>query len=470
MSRKVLGARETRFVAALTALTASLMICNVDVANAAEYQPGEVIVKYKDQAVRTRAFMNQMYEATGVRQVKRFAGVMRGIERLVLADNVKVEDAIAELQKNDAVEYAQPNYILRAYPIFEGSNEAGYHELAMAPVACVFPGIDYPPGCGAQLGPKPTLQPAPAEINPPVADPDLAQAYGVAKIGATTAWKTFRGSKNFVVAVIDTGADYNHKDLSFNMWRNPRPSDKQDIVGYDFVHNDGLPYDDNKHGTHTSGTIGAVGGNGVGVSGVNQRVSIMALKFLTGQGSGTTADAVRAIDYAIAHGARVLSNSWGGKADNDNKALGDAIERARAANVLFVAAAGNESGNNDIPSQANYPAAFTNDNIIAVAATDSNDSLANFSNFGAKTVHVGAPGVNVYSTIPGDKYAMLSGTSMACPHVAGAAALIWAKNPTWNYRQVKQALMATADVVPSLKGKTITGGRINVLKAMNARF
>jgi subtilisin family serine protease len=447
-----------------------MMVFATSAATAAEYQAGEVIVKYKDQAVRTRALMNQMYDSAGVRQVKRLSGLMRGLERLVLADNVKVEDAIAELQKNDAVEYAQPNYILHAYPVYSDSNEINYEEMAVAPTPCVFPGIDYPPGCGNSSGPKPALQPAPADVNPPVADPDLSKAYGLGKIAATTAWNTFRGSKNFVVAVIDTGVDYNHKDLSFNMWRNPAPTDKHDVVGFDFVHNDGLPYDDNKHGTHTSGTVGAVGGNGVGVSGVNQRVSIMALKFLSGQGSGTTADAIRAIDYAVSHGAKVLSNSWGGKADNDNNALSDAIERARAKDVLFIAAAGNDSGDNDNPNQADYPAAFKNDNIIAVAATDSNDGLAKFSNVGAKSVHVGAPGVNVYSTIPGDKYAMLSGTSMACPHVAGAAALIWAKNPSWNYRQVKQALMATSDAVPSLKGKTITGGRINVLKAMNARF
>jgi subtilisin family serine protease len=450
-----------------------MMISMSGAANAAEYQPGEVIVKYKPEAIRTRALMNQMYDSAGVRQVKRFSGLMSGIERLVLADNVKVEDAITDLEKNDAVEYAQPNYILHAYPTYEGGNEAGEvteEAMAVAPMPCIFPGIDYPAGCASSNhGKKPALNPAPAEVKPPVADPDLAQAYGLSKINATTAWRTFPGSKNFIVAVIDTGADYNHKDLSFNMWRNPRPTDKQDIVGYDFVHNDGLPYDDNRHGTHTAGTIGAVGGNGIGVSGVAQRVSIMALKFLSGEGSGTTADAVRAIDYAVAHGAKVLSNSWGGKGDQGNKALSDAIERARTKDVLFIAAAGNDSGNNDDPKQADYPAALKNDNIISVAATDSNDTLAKFSNFGAKTVHVAAPGVNVYSTIPGDRYAMLSGTSMACPHVAGAAALIWAKNPTWNYQKVKAALLSTVDPIPGLKGKIVTGGRINVLKAMNVR-
>jgi subtilisin family serine protease len=454
-----------------------MMISMSGAAFAAEYQPGEVIVKYKPEAVRTRALMNQMYDSAGVQKVKRFSGMMSGMERLVLADNVKVEDAIAELEKNDAVEYVQPNYILHAYPVTEESenmaDDASEGTFAMAPVPCMFPGVNYPPGCAAQPGgggQKPALKPAPADVNPPVADPDLAQTYGMNKIGATTAWNTFKGSKSFVVAVIDTGADYNHKDLSFNMWRNAKPSDKQDVVGFDFVHNDGLPYDDNKHGTHTAGTVGAVGGNGIGVSGVAQRVSIMALKFLSGEGSGTTADAVRAIDYAVSHGAKVLSNSWGGKGDQGNKVLSDAIERARTKDVLFVAAAGNDSGNNDDPKQADYPAALKNDNIISVAATDSNDSLARFSNYGAKSVHVAAPGVNIYSTIPGDRYAMLTGTSMACPHVAGAAALIWAKNPTWNYQKVKAALMSTVDAVPSLKGKTITGGRINVLKAMNVRF
>lgn len=307
---------------------------------------------------------------------------------------------------------------------------------------------------------------APAEVSPPVADPDLAKAYGLAKIGATEAWAEHKGAKSMIVAVIDTGVDYNHEDLSFNMWRNPTPKDG-DVVGYDFVHNDGLPFDDNEHGTHTSGTVGAVGGNGKGVSGVAQRVSIMGLKFLSGEGSGTTADAIRAIDYAIEHGAKVLSNSWGGKGDDGNKALYDSIERAKAKDVLFIASAGNDGTDNDGRDPA-YPAAFDNDNLIAVAATDAKDAKAFFSNFGKKTTHVAAPGVNVYSTTPGNKYAQLSGTSMACPHVAGAAALLWSKNPTWTYKKVKDTLLATVDKLPSLEGKTVTGGRINLLKALRS--
>jgi subtilisin family serine protease len=238
------------------------------------------------------------------------------------------------------------------------------------------------------------------------------------------------------------------------------------VTGFDFVHNDGLPFDDQEHGTHTAGTIGAVGGNGVGVSGVSQVVSLMALKFISRDGSGTTADAIRAIDYAIAHGAKVLSNSWGGQGDPDNKALYEAIDRARVKGVLFVAAAGNSSADNDSPDSASYPAAFDNDNLISVAATDREDSLAYFSNFGKKTTHLAAPGDKIYSTVPGDRYKAMSGTSMACPHVAGAAALVWSKHPDWDYKRVKKALLSTVDALPSLSDKVISGGRLNVLKAL----
>jgi subtilisin family serine protease len=250
------------------------------------------------------------------------------------------------------------------------------------------------------------------------------------------------------------------------MWRNPNPKNN-DVVGFDFVHNDGLPYDDHNHGTHASGTVGAVGGNGKGVSGVTQRVSLMGLKFLSAEGSGTTADAIRAIDYAIEHGAKVLSNSWGGKGEDNNRALYEAIERAKAKDVLFIAAAGNDGTDND-GRDPSFPAAFDNDNLIAVAATDNSDKMAFFSNYGKVSTDLAAPGVNVWSSVRGNRYDKMSGTSMACPHVAGAAALIWSKNPTWNYKQVKEALMKSVDQVPSLAGKTVTGGRLNVLKALRS--
>ncbi len=477
-------------------------------ASAAEYKAGEVIVKYKTGVMRTRSTMSGIYKAAGVKSVKRYSEVMGGLEHWVLHSSMKVEDAVRNLKSDPAVEYVQPNYILRAYPLhahaahvaaldgetppggalpcIPGFDIPGCDPSAKLP--CLIPGIPFPPGCedsgqpgepgqpgqpgepGQPTQPapsRPELSPPPAEVNPPVEDPSLSQAYGISKVGAVEAWKEHRGSKDFVVADIDTGIDYNHEDLSFNMWRNPTPGAKNDVVGYDFVHDDGLPFDDNKHGTHTTGTIGAVGGNGKGVSGVTQRVSLMALKFLSGEGSGTTADAIRAIDYAINHGAKVLSNSWGGKGDDGNNALKEAIERARAKDVLFIAAAGNDGTDND-GRDPSYPAAFDNDNLIAVAATDSADKLAFFSNYGKKTTHLAAPGVNVYSTTPGNRYEKLSGTSMACPHVAGAAALIWSKHPEWNYKKVKEVLLNSVDKLPVLESKTVTGGRLNVLKALRS--
>jgi len=449
------------------------------VAVGAEYKPGEVIVKYKGGVLRARSEVNTLYNLVGVRSVHHYSGIMRGYEHLILGESVDVETAIAALEKDSTVAYAQPNYILHALPIAHSHATPG--NLDIRPTdACWFPGIPFPPGCDDSGGTpglpgtdpstpssRPALKEPPAEVNPPVADPDLSKSYGIAKIGAVDAWKINRGSKAFIVADIDTGIDYNHDDLSLNVWRNPNPDPtSKDVVGYDFVHNDGLPFDDNEHGTHTGGTIAAVGGNGKGTSGVIQRVSLMALKFLSGQGDGTTADAIRAIDYAIQHGAKVLSNSWGGPGDADNQALKDSIDRAKAKDVLFIAAAGNDGADND--SNPSYPAAFDNDNLISVAATDQSDSLAYFSNYGKKTVHVAAPGVSVYSTLPGNKYGSLDGTSMACPHVAGAAALVWSMHPDWHYKQVKDVLMKTVDPLAALKGKTVTGGRINVLSALKA--
>ncbi|MBI3544887.1 MAG: S8 family serine peptidase, partial [Deltaproteobacteria bacterium] len=286
-----------------------------------------------------------------------------------------------------------------------------------------------------------------------------------ADIDAQEAWDITTGSLTTVVADIDTGVDYNHEDLAFNIWRNPNPDPKlKDVVGFDVVHNDGLPFDDHAHGTHCSGVIGAVGGNGKGMSGVNRRVSIMGVKFLSADGSGDEAGAIRAIDYAVDHGAKVLSNSWGGSGSMDVKGLKAAVARAESKGVLFVAAAGNESSDNDkVPE---FPGGFDNPNVFAVAATDSKDELAYFSNTGAKSVHVAAPGVDVYSSVPGNKYEKMSGTSMACPHAAGAAALLWSHNPSMTYAEVKARLMDTADKLPSLKGKVASEGRLNIAKAL----
>jgi subtilisin family serine protease len=451
------------------ALRALLVLVFATSAMAADFRAGEVIVKFKDGAAQSRKAMEALYDAAGVKSVKRFAKAAPGLEHLTLLETVKVQDAIAALEKSDAVEYAQPNYLLHAFPIQEAAETES--------VPCRIPGVNWPPGCESsgtgpiQPGPRPELKPAPAEVTPPQADPSISLAYGLQKIGAVQAWKEWAGSKQLIVADIDTGIDYNHEDLSFNLWRNPNPGPKNDVVGYNFIHNDGLPYDDNQHGTHTAGTIGAVGGNGKGVAGVAQRVSLMTLKFLSAKGEGDTMGAIKSIDYAVAHGAKILNNSWGGPADGDNRALSDAIERANQKGVLFVAAAGNgdqfgRPQNNDV--KPTYPAAFRHANMLTVAATDSADKMASFSNYGKTSVHLAAPGVKVHSTTPGNKYQAFSGTSMACPHVVGAAALVWSKNPTWSMAQVKDALLKSVDPIPALKGKTVTGGRLNVLKALRS--
>ncbi len=437
---------------------------------ASEFKPGEVIVKYKEGRLRTRSEVNNLYTSVGVKRVLHYSGMMTGFEHLILEGDVSVENAIIQLKKNSSIAYVQPNYILHVYPVSGDADDLeGPENPGPGSVPCWVGGIAFPPGCvsdGPTPSERPELKGPPDEVLPLVADPDLSKAYGLSKIGAIEAWNLpSRGSK-VIVADIDTGIDYNHEDLAFNIWRNPSPTDKNDVVGFDFVHNDGLPFDDNKHGTHTAGTIGAVGDNGIGVSGVSPRVTLMALKFLSGEGSGTTADAIRAIDYAISHGAKILSNSWGGAIDQDNQALYDAIERAKAKDVLFVAAAGNDGSDND-GSMPVYPASFKNNNLIVVAATDQNDHLAAFSNYGKLTTHLAAPGANIYSTVPGSKYAVLSGTSMACPHVAGAAALLWSKHPTWNYQKIKDVLLKTVDPLTDLSHKTVSGGRLNILKALN---
>ncbi|MBO0699061.1 MAG: S8 family serine peptidase [Zavarzinella sp.] len=293
-----------------------------------------------------------------------------------------------------------------------------------------------------------------------------------ADIGAPVAWNTSTGTGRTVVAVIDTGVDYNHPDLAANMWRNTReiPGNgidddhngyKDDVYGYDFANNDSNPMDDNGHGTHVSGTIGAVGDNGIGVAGVDWHVKIMALKFLDSSGSGYLSNAVRALNYAVANGAKVVNASFGG--GGYDAAMATAINNARAHGVIVVAAAGNDSSNND--TTPSYPANYPGDNVISVAATDRNDQLAYFSNYGPTTVDIAAPGQSIYSTLPGGRYGTYSGTSMATPHVTGAIALVWDAHPNWTYQQVIAAILNTADRIPSLTGKVATG-RLDVGKAI----
>lgn len=323
-------------------------------------------------------------------------------------------------------------------------------------------------------------------------DPSFSQLWGLSNAGgsggvggadirATAAWDVTTGSRDVVVAVIDTGIDYNHPDLAANMWRNPGEiagngidddgnGFVDDVYGWNFAGRTSNPFDDEGHGTHVAGTIGAVGNNGTGVTGVSWRVSLMALKFLGADGSGSTSDAVAAINYATRmrrdFGINVVAtnNSWGG--GGASNALRDAIAGGGRAGILFVAAAGNEGADNN--RVANYPSNYADSSIIAVAATDRADRLASFSNWGATTVDVAAPGVGILSTVPNTRYASYSGTSMATPHVAGTIALMAAANPQATAAQLKAALLSTVRPVAALRGRMVTSGVIDANTAVRA--
>lgn len=297
-----------------------------------------------------------------------------------------------------------------------------------------------------------------------------------ADIGAEDAWQTTHGSEDVVIAVLDTGVDYTHSDLVSNMWT--RPDDVPEYIdadlgavndrhGFDAAENAADPMDENGHGTHCAGIIGAEGNNGIGISGVNWNVRIMPLKFLGRGGFGTTKDAIEAINYAVDRkrsgvNIRVISASWG--STSYSRALEDAIRAAGEEGILFVAAAGNSSTDND--KRPHYPSNYDLPNVISVAALDRSDELASFSNFGAKTVHVAAPGKAIVSTWIKDTFREASGTSMATPYVSGIAALVIASNPNIKLEDLRGRLIRAADHLDSLSGKVASGGRINAAKAL----
>ncbi len=371
---------------------------------AAQYASDSLLVKFKAD---TPAADKANARAAVQGQLAREYSIVPGLENLRLpVGAIGVEKAIDILSHLPSVEYAEPDYVVFA-------------------------------------------------IKSPD-DPYFANGtlWGMNKISAPTAWDTTTGSASVVVADIDTGIDYNHPDLKANVW-----PDK----GWNFITNSPDPYDDNGHGTHTAGTIGAVGNNGIGVVGVNWNVEIMALKFLNRSGSGYTSDAIAALEYAVDKGVKVSNNSWG--ASGFDKPLCDAIASV-ADRHLFIAAAGNSSA--DVDSTDFSPAVCPSANVITVAATDRYDALAYFSNYGATTVDLAAPGVSILSTYPRNRYAYMDGTSMAAPHVAGVAALLWSVNPNLSVAQVKSAILDNVDKVGGLSGKVLTGGRLNAAAAVGS--
>lgn len=312
------------------------------------------------------------------------------------------------------------------------------------------------------------------ELSDPRLPNDLTpEQYGPRNIGAPQAWAEVSGdrSKAPLIAVIDSGIDYNHPDLAANVWTNPKeiPGNGidddgngvvDDVHGYNAARKTGDPLDDGSHGTHVSGTVAAVGDNGQGVVGVAWQGNLLGAKFLE-KGYGDTADAIAALVYADSQGARVTQNSWGGS--NYNQALVDTLAASPA---LHICAAGNSSQDSDV--QPAYPAAYSLPNIVSVAATDANDQLGEFSNWGARSVDLAAPGVKILSTVPGGGLGVKSGTSMAAPHVSGATSLILEKFPELSNKELKDRLLFSVDRMPHLEGKVVSGGRLNLARALES--
>ncbi len=426
-------------------------------------------------------------------------------EQMVLVSGKNA--ASAPLLKNQNVEYVQPDYELGLIETFKADDKDQKAQV-----------MDYliknPQLLGKAKGDNPIIPQSPNSRTS--RDPLINKQWGMLDMGAAQVWPVAKNNKTVVVAVIDSGVDYTHPDLVANMWRNPGETGKDaqgrdksqnkidddgngyvdDVVGYDFAANDSLPYDkavapwqlllgggNPGHGTHCAGNIAARGNNGLGISGVAPNAQIMALRFISEKGTGVTSAAIKAIRYAVDNGAKVLNNSWGSMGEDpseptENKALREAIQYAESKGALFVVAAGNgfrgKGYDNDTAARPAYPASYPYSNIISVAAIDVNNQLGKFSNYGVKSVHIGAPGVKIYSTVVGGKYsdqpipllAVWEGTSMAAPHVAGAAALYWAQNPDKTMAEVKAAILNSAAPIPALKGKVSSGGKLNLVNLM----
>lgn len=388
------------------------------------HAPDQVLIKFKANA--TEAQKAAVMSDIGGVKIKELRRIKTDLNRI---SGLTVEEAIGRYKNHPVIEFIEPNYTLYAEEI---PNDPLFNQLW---------GLRNTGQTGGTAG---------------------------ADIMAENAWDVFTGSEDVVVGIIDTGIDYNHPDLAANVYVNPGEiagngidddgnGKIDDIRGWDFINEDNDAMDDNGHGSHCAGTIGGVGNNGVGVAGVNWRVKMMPLKFLNASGSGSLSDAVEAITYATQMGVRLTSNSWGG--GGFSSAMQAAIADAEAHGILFVAAAGNAGTNND--TSPHYPSSYDNANVVAVAATDHNDALASFSCYGVVSVDLAAPGVDILSSLPGNSYGLLSGTSMATPHVSGALALIFGRFPAINAASAKALLLHFVDLVPSLNGKVLTGGRLN---------
>lgn len=398
---------------------------------------GEVVVKVK-KGMMSKFLGKKSFLGA---EIKKSMNLLAG-EFVVLKSSQKsTQGLMLELRRQPEVVYAEPNFIYKAIsteatdPLYErlwGLSNAGNNE----------PNRE-------NTGYSGTVGVAGSDIN------------------AQKAWGITRGNKKVVIAVIDTGIDYNHPDLKENMWVNTKeiPGNGidddnngyiDDVYGWNAASDNGNPMDGNAHGTHCAGTIGAKH-NSIGVAGVMNDVTLMAVKFLTDSGSGSLADAVEAIDYATKQNVDIMSNSWGG--GGFSQTLEDAIKAAKAKGILFVAAAGNDGTNND--SSPHYPSNYQVDNVVSVASHTVSNTLSSFSCYGKRTVHVAAPGSNILSTTPGNSYKVFSGTSMATPHVSGVLGLYVAQNGRQDVKAVRDRLMATSVPSQAYRKTVMAGGRVD---------
>jgi len=395
----------------------------------ADYEPGTVLVKLntnylerKNSEKLTRVTLEEKgnklsNEVMG--RTSRIFSAVNGFE-IKLDSDIEINEAIDRLSKMPEVSYAEPNYYYNLLSDLEPSNLPN--------------------------------------------DPGYDSLWGMDKISAPGAWNETTGSEDVVIAVVDTGIDYTHEDLTDNMWE-----DENGYHGYNAVNDSYYPMDGHGHGTHVAGTIGAVGDNEVGVVGVNWNVSLMALKMFDDSGSATTTQAIECLEFVLEmkrEGENIVatSNSWGGGAYS--QLLRDIIEEHRDEGISFVAAAGNDGENNDL--NPIYPSSYSLTNIISVAATDQSDELASFSNYGENSVHVAAPGVHINSTWRNDGYRRLSGTSMATPHVSGLIGLLASHYPSYDHNDLKNIVLSSSDQLDNLENMLLTHGRINASKAIEA--
>ncbi len=404
-----------------------------------DHVPGEVLVRFTNEIAARR-------HAADLALLGASEAVRRGnLQRLRLPRGSSVANTVAYLDGLDGIVVAQPNYRYR-FTALPNDPDVGQQWAVQNTGQTIF---DTPPGT-----------PIYSTSNPGSAGSDL---------GLDAAWEVRSDCSGVIVAVIDSGVDYTHADLAGSMWDGTPvyPNPGWDTTGSgddDPAPDTGIAEDD--HGSHVAGIVGAAGNNGIGTTGVCQRAELMALRAGSFASGLTTLDVIEAIAFAIDNGAAILNMSFGGEMPLD-ALFSAAIDDARSAGVLVVAAAGNDAldvdgpGTDGLDTTRFYPCAFPQDNVVCVAASDQADERAVFSNFGPASVDAAAPGTNILSTSYADDFAVISGTSMATPQASGVAALIWAQNPAYGYREVRAALLEGARPASAWSGLTVTGGVIH---------